>query len=74
VRCFGLGVALQHARPVIEIVDRDEQDIWFSVLLDRVLPFAVGGIWGQSKNIDLIVSMDQMKWGQLKKSQFFSIS
>ena len=30
VRRFGLGIALQHAIPVIEIVDGNEQDIWFS--------------------------------------------
>jgi hypothetical protein len=31
VRRKGLSVALQHARPVIQIIDGDEQDIWFSV-------------------------------------------
>ena len=30
MRRFGLGIALQNASPVIEIVDGNEQDIWFS--------------------------------------------
>ena len=39
VRCFGLRVALQHASPVIQIIDGDEQHIWFSVLAAGVFSF-----------------------------------
>ena len=31
VRRPGLGIPLQHAIPVIQIIDGDKQDIWFSV-------------------------------------------
>ena len=39
VRRFGLRVALEHVSPVIEIIDRDEQDIELRVWLTRVLGF-----------------------------------
>ena len=41
VRRPGLRVALQHARPVIQIIDGDEQYIWFSVLVAGFFSFAV---------------------------------
>jgi hypothetical protein len=41
VRRQCLGVALQHARPVIQIIDGNEQDIWFSVLVAGFFSFAV---------------------------------
>jgi len=39
---FGLRVALQHASPVIEIIDGDEQNIWLSAWLVGVLCFTRG--------------------------------
>ena len=39
VRRQGLRVALQHAGPVIQIIDGDEQYIWLLILLARILCF-----------------------------------
>ena len=39
VRRSGLGIALQHAIPVVQIIDGDEQYIWFSVLTVGVFSF-----------------------------------
>ena len=37
----GLGIALQHAGPVIQIIDSDEQHIWCSVLAAGVFCITV---------------------------------
>ena len=37
----GLGIALQHAGPVIQIIDGNEQHIWFFVLAAGVFSFTV---------------------------------
>ena len=46
----GLGIALQHAGPVIQIIDGDEQYIWFSVLAGGVLSFDVLGGCAKQQN------------------------
>ena len=43
VRRLGLRVALKRVRPVIQIIDGDEQYIRFSVLVGSVLSFDVLG-------------------------------
>ena len=50
VRCFGLGIALQHARPVIEIIDRDEQNVWFRGLVAGVICFTAPDRYAKQKN------------------------
>ena len=39
VRRQGLRVAFQRASPVIQVINRDEQDIWLSAWLAGVLCF-----------------------------------
>ena len=41
VRRQGLRIALQHASPIIEIIDGDEQYVWFTVLAAGVFSFTV---------------------------------
>ena len=50
VRRAGLGVALQHAVPVIEIIDGDEQDIRFSVLAAGLFSFTAPAYYACQQN------------------------
>jgi hypothetical protein len=47
MRRLGLRVALQHARPVIQIIDSDKKNIWLPVLPARVLSFTRLGCYAQ---------------------------
>ena len=46
----GLGIALQHAGPVIQIIDGDEQYIRLSVLEGGSFPFAVCAHYAKQEN------------------------
>ena len=41
VRCSSLRISLQHPIPVIEIIDRDKQNIGFSILAPRIISHTV---------------------------------
>ena len=41
VRRLGLRIAFQHVGPVIQIIDRDEQYVWLTVLAAGVFSFTV---------------------------------
>lgn len=32
IGCLGLGIAIKRRRPVIQVIDGDEEDVWFFVL------------------------------------------
>ena len=50
VRSQSLRIALQHARPVIEIIDRDEQNVWFRGLVAGVICFTAPDRYAKQKN------------------------
>ncbi len=47
VRRPGLKVALQHASPVVEIIDGDEQYIWLPILPARVVSFTAPALYAK---------------------------
>ncbi len=47
MRRQGLMVALQHAGPVVEIIDGDEQYIWLPILPARVVSFTAPALYAK---------------------------